>query len=241
MSNESIIQVPPNVEEPIVLQRFLLRLVEELDIVLGKRAAGTNDQYVAQKQLLDSAAVLETAIADAQERLAEATSLLEQNIDNTQEDLSDEIDAIKDVNATQAALLTIINNFAWYRPFTVAFPGRNTNGVVIPSLEYNIASVTRSAVGVYDIVLIDAQDSDGDDLLDRTQHSVSYDIADSAASQHYTVNYSLTSAAAGTFTLSVFSVEQGAGNKLVYVAYDPLNTDVVNVMGMYTPSSAVLP
>jgi len=241
MSNESIIQVPPNVEEPIVLQRFLLRLVEELDIVLGKRAARTNDQYVAQKELVNSADALTVAIADAQERLDAAAELLEQTVEDNREDLEAEIEELKVVNTAQTALLELINNFAWYRPFTIAFPGRSTDGAVTPSLNYNVASVTRNGVGVYDVVLTDAQDSNGNDLLDNTQHMISYDIADSTASQHYTVKYSLTSAALGTFTLSVFSVEQGAGAKLVYAPYDPLSTDSVNAIGMYTPSSAVLP
>jgi len=241
MSNESIIQVPPNVEEPIVLQRFLLRLVEELDIILGKRAAGTNDQYVAQKDLVDSANALTVAIADAQERLDEAAELLAQTVEDNRDDLEAEIEEIKTVNATQTALLELINNFAWYRPFTATFPGRSTDGAVVPTLSYNIASVTRNGVGVYDVILSDAQDSNGNDLLDNTQHMISYDIADSTASQHYTVKYSLTSAALGTFTLNVFSVEQGAGAKLVYVPYDPLNTDSVNAIGMYTPTGVVLP
>jgi hypothetical protein len=241
MANESIIQVPPNVGEPIVLQRFLLRLVEELDILLGKRGASTNDEYVAQKELVTSAKTITTAIADAQARLEAATDLIDQTLENAREDLDKEIDDIKTVNDAQTADIDKLKNFSWFRPFTVAFPGRSTDGAVTPSLEYNIASVTRNGAGVYDVVLTEAEDSDGNLLLDQTQHVVSYDIADSTASQHYTVNYSLTSAAAGTFTVSVFSVEQGAGNKLVYVPYDPLNTDNVNVIGMYTPTTTVLP
>ena len=47
MTNESIIAVPPNVDNPIVLRKFLSTLVERLDTVLGFRgvtAAATTSQ-----------------------------------------------------------------------------------------------------------------------------------------------------------------------------------------------------
>lgn len=40
MANQTLVQVPPNVGEVEVLKRFLRRLVEELDIVLGNRGIG---------------------------------------------------------------------------------------------------------------------------------------------------------------------------------------------------------
>jgi len=39
MANESLIQIPPNVAEPIVLQRVLLRVVEQIDLITGARGA----------------------------------------------------------------------------------------------------------------------------------------------------------------------------------------------------------
>ena len=48
MSNESIAAIPPDVTQPEVLRRFLLRLVEELDLVLGFRG---NDALVRQSEL----------------------------------------------------------------------------------------------------------------------------------------------------------------------------------------------
>ena len=53
MANQSLVSVPPNVENPRVLQRFLTRLVERLDVVLGNRA---DEGYVSQEQLVAQAA-----------------------------------------------------------------------------------------------------------------------------------------------------------------------------------------
>jgi len=50
MANQSIISLPPDIEDPVVLKRFLARLVEQLDIVFGNKA-GPQRQYVNQSQL----------------------------------------------------------------------------------------------------------------------------------------------------------------------------------------------
>ena len=50
MANQSIISLPPDIEDPVVLKRFLARLVEQLDIVFGNKA-GPQRQYVDQDQL----------------------------------------------------------------------------------------------------------------------------------------------------------------------------------------------
>jgi len=50
MANQSIISLPPDIEDPVVLKRFLARLVEQLDIVFGNKS-GPQRQYVDQAQL----------------------------------------------------------------------------------------------------------------------------------------------------------------------------------------------
>ena len=70
MANQSIISVPPNVEDPTVLRRFLSRLVEQLDVVVGNRA-GPNDQYVSQEELLTQAEELTREIENARDILAD--------------------------------------------------------------------------------------------------------------------------------------------------------------------------
>jgi len=240
MSNESIIQVPPNVDEPIVLQRFLLRLVEELDILLGKRASATNDEYVAQRDLIAIGVELTDAIALAKEQLDAATLLLEEAADNARTDLDEELENIQNEQVQQNTRLDALDNFAWLRAFTMGFQGRSTNGAVTFNIEYNIASGSRTAVGVYEFELTSIVNS-GVNILDYTQQITSFSIADSAVSEDYSVQFEMISAALGTFRIKVFAVEQGAGNKLQYTAQDPLNTDNVNVFGMFTPPGLAVP
>jgi len=80
MPNQTIASVPPNVEEPIVLKRFLLRLIEELDIVLGYRG---DSSYVSQSQLVNTTDPLNTTLASVSDRVtvnaADITSIEEQN------------------------------------------------------------------------------------------------------------------------------------------------------------------
>jgi len=95
MANQSLVSVPPNVGEPVVLQRFLSRLVEQLDIVLGNRA-GPAESYVSQEELLKSA-------EDVIKELDNARDLLQQIIDQVGE-LSEEalLDLTKRINAIDA-------------------------------------------------------------------------------------------------------------------------------------------
>lgn len=58
MSNESLFQVPVSVEDPDVLKRFLDRLVERLDIVLGYRG---DNPYAAASDLENAVSVLSQA------------------------------------------------------------------------------------------------------------------------------------------------------------------------------------
>lgn len=240
MANESLIQVPSNVEEPLVLQRFLLRLVEELDILLGKRGASTDNQYVAQKELIAAGTALAEVIATAEGNLAEATALLEQVLENVSLSLQGDIDAINEEQAVQNTNIDKLTNFSWFRPFTLTFQGRNTNGAATLNLEYNIASGNRTAVGVYEFALTNTARS-GVDLLQYTQQLSSFIIADSATSEAYYIKVAVTDVVLGTFTVSVFAVELGAGSKLKYTPYDPLSTDRVSIVGMYTPPGLALP
>lgn len=80
--NESIVAIPPNVEEPLVLKRFLQRLIEELDQVLGFRgdnplvrqseltSATTSVTNQAQTTLAGVAELLATLEAQVQELAA---------------------------------------------------------------------------------------------------------------------------------------------------------------------------
>lgn len=69
--NESIIALPPNVEEPQVLKRFLQNLIVELDEVLGFRGS---DASVRQSDLKSVAQGTVATFTDLAEALAELTS-----------------------------------------------------------------------------------------------------------------------------------------------------------------------
>lgn len=240
MSNESLVQVPPNVADPLVLQRFLLRLVERLDIVLGNRGTGTEEQYVAQKELLSLTTSLTEQLTEASDALSIATEALEEALSDASETLVASIEELEALTSQHTAQLNVLNNFSWFRPYAMAFEGRSTNGPVTFSLNYNIASGSRVGVGEYEFTL-DTITYDSEDLLDTTQAVTSHLIADSVTSEAYYVSVDIIDASLGTFSVSISAVAQGAGSKLAYTPYDPLSTDLVNVVGFYTPSGATPP
>lgn len=107
MSNESIISVPPNVTDPVVLRRFLLRLVEQLDIVIGNRT-GEENKYVKQQSLIDEANKLEEDIKKAQAELNRSLELVSQLNDRVTKKLEADIEEINVKDADQdAAILAI--------------------------------------------------------------------------------------------------------------------------------------
>ena len=75
MINESLFQVPASVEDPDVLKRFLDRLVERLDIVLGYRGdnpyAATSDLTTAVDVLTQEAGQIATKLVEETESLNE--------------------------------------------------------------------------------------------------------------------------------------------------------------------------
>lgn len=95
--NESIVAIPPNVEEPLVLKRFLQRLVEELDQVLGFRG---DDALVRQSELnsatssvTQSAETTLAGVAEAlvtvQEQVAQLTATVEDGSTGVQSQIDD--------------------------------------------------------------------------------------------------------------------------------------------------------
>lgn len=107
MANFSLISIPPDVEEPVVLRRFLARLVEELDIVLGNRA-GPQNQYTDQEQLLDTAKTLTDALDIAKESLEFAITQVEDLSNEVVVELTARLSAIEQLNIEQDNRLDII-------------------------------------------------------------------------------------------------------------------------------------
>lgn len=100
MANQSLISLPPNVEEPVVLQRFLSRLVEQLDIVLGNRA-GPSDQYVSQEELLAQTQELTKLLQDAQRSLETAIDQIDDLSEEALVELTQRITAVEQKNEEQ--------------------------------------------------------------------------------------------------------------------------------------------
>ena len=93
MANESLISVPPDLEDPIVLRRFLARLVEQLDIILGNRA-GPTKQYTDQEELARVSKELTNALALAVTKLETALTLVNELTEEASA-LSDRIAALE--------------------------------------------------------------------------------------------------------------------------------------------------
>jgi hypothetical protein len=103
MPNETIAAVPANVAEPVTLKRFLDRLIEKLDIVLGFRG---DDGYITSNDLeaglnptLDTIAEIASAIQLLQRELAS----LEESSEDLTTTVSDNTEAISTINTELAS------------------------------------------------------------------------------------------------------------------------------------------
>ncbi len=97
MANESFLSVPPNVEDPTVLRRFLSRLVEQVDISYGNRS-GKDTSFVEQQQLNEQSEELLEQLAEAKVELESSISIV-----------SDAIADIIQPEVTDTTSTTLIN------------------------------------------------------------------------------------------------------------------------------------
>ena len=100
MPNQSLVSIPPDLEDPTVLRRFLARLVEQLDIVLGNKA-GPQQKYVDNQQLLETSSNLTEALSAA---ILELENAIESTDELTKEEataLAERITAAEEVNSQQ--------------------------------------------------------------------------------------------------------------------------------------------
>lgn len=115
MANHSLISVPPNVADPVVLQRFLARLVEQVDIVLGNRA-GPATQYIDQQTLINTANDLILQLTEAKEELektiVEASTKVNINIQDLLELINDKEPKFNKNTAFNKDFGTIANTVA---------------------------------------------------------------------------------------------------------------------------------
>ena len=123
MDNQSIVAIPPDLEDPIVLRRFLARLVEQIDVVLGNKSDPSKDR-VDQEQLAKASKQLSELLKRAEatlERTVELTKEITEkdineltdkvasnNLRNNQQD--DRLDSIESLNGQQNIRLNDIEN-----------------------------------------------------------------------------------------------------------------------------------
>lgn len=120
MANQSLISVPPNLSDPVVVHRFLSRLVEQLDIILGYRGDSAF-KYVNQEELSEQSTELTTLLQDYFEQVLSKLSsdgeLDDEELDdrltniellNTEQD--DRLDAIELLNTEQDDRLDDLEN-----------------------------------------------------------------------------------------------------------------------------------
>ena len=123
MNNQSIVALPPDLEDPMVLKRFLAKLVEQIDVVLGNKAEA-NKKPVNQEQLIEASKQLSQLLKDAEVTLKRTLELTKNatekdidaltekvsasNIRNNQQD--DRLDAIEIVDGQQNDRLNNIEN-----------------------------------------------------------------------------------------------------------------------------------
>ena len=91
-TNESIIAVPPSVEQPGQTRQFLVRLVEKLDIVLGRRGG---DPYVSASDLLKTNSDLSTLEKQVLAIVEKALTADSEFIEGILESTIEQIDALK--------------------------------------------------------------------------------------------------------------------------------------------------
>jgi hypothetical protein len=109
MANESIIAVPVDVAEPKVLKRFLTRLIEELDLVLGFRGG---DPYVSQSDLVGASTSL-LDLAKLVKALTDTLSELNTEVSELAEAVQDNADYISSFDKTLStvSLSAVYNDF----------------------------------------------------------------------------------------------------------------------------------
>lgn len=116
--NESIAAVPADISDPITLKRFLDRLVERLDIVLGYRGG---DPYVTSDRQISTLSELQGLLAEIKTSNTELASTIEDfksKLDEIKQSLEDlakvkeyQTTSIRDLNDTAWTSASVYNSF----------------------------------------------------------------------------------------------------------------------------------
>lgn len=233
MSKQSLSAVPPDVARPEVLKRFLSRLIEELDIVLGFRGTG-KDKYVSQQEL-NSAAETLSSLSTGLSEVSRRFQQLRKDLEQLSADSDIFLARLAQVEADANAAYVFASTQAWLKMYFIDFIGRSTNGAVTVSSSYNVASANRVGAGRYDITF--TANSFLSTAIQDSKTIVELLVAPTATSSLFTVE---TKWNASTLELYVWQ-HTISGTDLVRAAYDPITLgDRISLVGlMPRPSTGV--
>lgn len=113
MANETIAQVPADVTDPVVLKRFLSRLVERLDITLGFRG---DDAYATSSTVTDLAKSTKNSVeslTSTTESTTKTVTELSTSLDTLTETVTSHTDQLGQLQQYQVTELRDFNADGW--------------------------------------------------------------------------------------------------------------------------------
>lgn len=108
-TNESIAAVPTDVSDPATLKRFLDRLVEKLDIVLGYRGG---DPYLTSDEQVNSLSELQDLLAKLKETNTELADTIEE-FQSKIDEIKQSIEDLTKLKEYQDTSIRNLNDTAW--------------------------------------------------------------------------------------------------------------------------------
>ena len=140
------------------------------------------------------------------------------------------------VKSMISQLRVFLINAVWWKGGSLSFEGAGLSDP-ITSAEYNIDSVTRSGIGVYDIMLTQ-ETFYGIDVVDFGIPTLTFDINTDANTELHAVKFA---AIAGGARVTVLAVVQGTGNRLDFDPYDIEAGDHIHMSLMVNAGVGGLP
>lgn len=244
MANQTLAAVPPDVSDPRVLSRFLSRLLEDLDTVLGNRS---NQTYVSQEDLLAEAESLQVRLTEAATVLDETIVLTEQLLVDLDDTYESRFAALEDKNTQQDQAIISVTNYAALKGAMLDFTvnvyddGGTEITEIIHYTTYNINTIASTKVnkGLYEFELAQASFF-GFTVLDNSVASVSSNIASSATTNAFHVSLVTSGVPAGKFRIKVQQATIVL-DELVYADYDLVFGDRIQSINMFSAPNAGLP
>lgn len=216
MANQTLSISPTDVKDPVLLGRALNRIIEAIDEVKGYRGVDTS----ASKQELDD------LLASAKQLRADLESAIKQLNDAVN---NQSAKSLSDLAEDIAALETKVNALVATRVVAGALLRLQGNGTSTPALTrtFNVASVTRVAIGRYRILLTNANVQG---VSVTANFIVSTQLTTVRALMARVIVFSSTQ-----FDLIVEEVTVGTSPALVRNASDLLSTEFLDFTGLLAP------